>query len=135
MPCGFESHLSHQISPNPIWDLEIFLFAREMGLERPLRKHAGGMFFRPWESPSKSRCIRYGCRWILNMSDFEKVLVRAHFFKSPIRTLAPKNPDIHPDIWIFLCSDGTLLSKMLRWTHPSKKGWPVWASPLLLVTL
>lgn len=25
-------------------DLEIFLFAREMGLERPLRNHAGGMF-------------------------------------------------------------------------------------------
>ena len=44
MPCGFESHLSHQISPNPFWDLEIFLFARERGLERPLRKHAGGMF-------------------------------------------------------------------------------------------
>ena len=33
-----------QISPNPFWDLEIFLFARERKLERPLRKHAGGMF-------------------------------------------------------------------------------------------
>ena len=54
------------------------------------KKVSGGHFLSSWESPSKSRCIQYGCRWILNMSDFEKVLVRAHFPKSPTRTLAPK---------------------------------------------
>ena len=43
-PCGFESHLSHQISPNSFWDSEIFLFGRELGLERPFRKHASDMF-------------------------------------------------------------------------------------------
>ena len=29
----------------------------------------------PWESPSKSRCIRYGCRLNLNMSENEIKLV------------------------------------------------------------
>jgi len=53
-------------------------------------KQSGGLFGRAWESPSNSRRIRYGCGLNLNMSDAEKALVRAHFSKSPIRTLAPK---------------------------------------------
>ena len=34
-------------------------------------KQSGGLFCRVWESPSKSRCIQYGSRLILNMSENE----------------------------------------------------------------
>ena len=78
---------------------------------RPCRRQgnkvSGGHFVSPWESPSKSRCIQYGCRWILNMSDFEKVLVRAHFFEGPIRTLAPKIGLSLTGWPNFYCLDGT----------------------------
>ncbi len=35
-PCGFESHLSHQSSPNPIRDLGM-IFLQEIVLEGPLK--------------------------------------------------------------------------------------------------
>ena len=38
MPCGFESHLSHQKEAALTGGL---FFDTRMGLERPLRKHAG----------------------------------------------------------------------------------------------
>ena len=40
-PCGFESHLSHQ---NKRGGNSLLFYFGKMGLERPLRKHAGGMF-------------------------------------------------------------------------------------------
>ena len=94
MPCGFESHLSHQKSGYPIRGDRNFLCLRWDSKARPERsegiKQSGGLFYRAWGSPSNSRRIRYGCGLNLNMSDAEKALVRAHFSKSPIRTLAPR---------------------------------------------
>ena len=65
-------------------------FGMWCGTRKAVKKTCRWHVFRPWESPSKSRCIRYGCRWILNTSDAEKVLVRTHFRKSAIRTRTPK---------------------------------------------
>ena len=47
-PCGFESHLSHQESRYPFGYL---LFCYFDGTRKAVRKYAGGIFFRPWESP------------------------------------------------------------------------------------
>ncbi len=52
---------SHQISPNPRWDLEIFLFLREMGTRKADQKTVRWTVFPPWESPPDLRRIRYGC--------------------------------------------------------------------------
>ena len=56
MPCGFESHLSHQKIQIPQWVSGFF--AAQMGLERPLRKHAGGMFLGRGRVPQSSDASR-----------------------------------------------------------------------------
>ena len=71
---------------------DIFVCTRD-GTRKAVQKTYRRRVFRPWESPSDSKRIRYGCGWNLNMSDGEKSLVRVHCLKSPIRTLAPNNPD------------------------------------------
>ena len=64
--------------------------------QREGKKVSGGHFFSPWESPSNSRRIRYGCGWNLNVPDTEKVLVSRAFSKNPVRTFVPKknNPNL-----------------------------------------
>ena len=77
-------------------------------------KQSGGLFGRAWESPSNSIHIRYGCGLNLNMSDAEKALVRAHFSKSPIRTLAPKKSEYpfgHSDFLMLELGHERLLRK------------------------
>lgn len=58
----------------------------EMGLERPLREHAGGMFV------GRGRVLKFkthpdGCGLNLNMSENEKMLVHGIFSKSSISIL------------------------------------------------
>ena len=89
MPCGFESHLSHQISPNPIWDLEIFLFAREMGLERPLRKHAGGMFLGRGRVPPNQDAFR-GNVDRFGICSIPKSVGMTHFFDKSYKNTRTK---------------------------------------------
>ena len=61
---GFESLPAYQKSGYPIRDNRFFN-TRVDSKARPRRsrgeKHAGGMFFRAWESPWDFRCIRQGC--------------------------------------------------------------------------
>ena len=57
---------------------------------------SGGHFFSPWESPSNSRRIRYGCGLHLNVSDTEKVLILCTFskkFYKNIRTQKSRYPE------------------------------------------
>ena len=136
-PCGFESHLSHQNSGYPIRGDRNFLCGdgtRKGGTSpRTGAKSVRWTLFSPWESPSKSRCIRYGCRLILNLSENEKVLVRRTFPKSPIRTLAPNISKSHSgfgDIFAY-ARDGTrkAVKKTCQW-HVFRP----WENPLRFQT-
>ena len=49
MPCGFESHLSHQKTVIPIGYHSFFML--EAGLERALNKQSGGLFVARGRSP------------------------------------------------------------------------------------
>ena len=57
---GFESLPAYQKIQIPIWVSGFFVYAGRGSKDRPERsegeKHAGGMFFRPWESPCNTIC-------------------------------------------------------------------------------
>ena len=94
MPCGFESHLSHQNSGYPLRGDRNFLCrdgTRKGGTSPQTGvKSVQWILLSPWDSPLNLRRIRNGCGSNSNMSDVEKVLVQRTFLKNPIRTLAPK---------------------------------------------
>ena len=48
----------HQTQKTTPFDRVVSFFDGEGGFERPLRKHAGGMFLRPWENPCAPGRIR-----------------------------------------------------------------------------
>ena len=113
MPCGFESHLSHQNIGYPFTGWPIFLYSRWDSKARPERsegiKQSRGLFYRAWESPLNLRRIRNGCGSNSNMSGAEKVLVQRTFSKSPIRTLAPNISELllgFGDVFVY-ARDGT----------------------------
>ena len=63
---GFESLPAYQKSRHPNGCLLFWYIGREDSKGRPRRsrgeKQSGGLFFRPWESPSVPGCIPEGCR-------------------------------------------------------------------------
>ena len=78
---GFESLPAYQKSGYPIRDNRFFN-TRVDSKARPRRsrgeKHAGGMFFRAWESPCMSGRIRYGCGRSCSRSARESLGIRTH---------------------------------------------------------
>ena len=107
---GLESHLSHQNSGYPLRGDRNFLCGdrtRKGGTSPQTGvKSVRWTLFSPWESPSKSRCIRYGCGWILNMSDTEKCWCGRIFLKSYKNTRTKKERvPLVPSL--FFARDGT----------------------------
>ena len=106
MPCGFESHLSHQKREGTKGTLSFLVWV--VRTRKAVKKTCRWHVFRPWESPSKSRCIRYGCRWVLNMCDAEKPLVRAHLFNKFYKSIGTKIPVIPYGVAGSFCVSKTL---------------------------
>ncbi len=76
-PCGFESHLSHQNIGHPVRGARYF-YARD-GTRKAVKKTCRWHVFRPWESPSDLRRIRYGCGSNLSISDVNECCYKRIF--------------------------------------------------------
>ena len=85
MPCGFESHLSHQNSGYPLRGDRNFLFRD--GTRKAVKKTCRWHVFRPWESPLNLRRIQYGCGSNSSMSDVKKSWYIALFQKVLIKII------------------------------------------------
>ena len=70
--------------PFGIW--RYFCLRKRGDSRKAVKKTCQWHVFRPWESPSDSRRIRYGCGWNLNTSDAQKRWYGRTFGKSYITT-------------------------------------------------